>query len=105
MREKYGALAPFIANREDLNFVLTEMGSELMAGHIYVERGRKIQSLLSTTLKRLVTSTSNADATPRELRATTAGCSARKSFPTLPAISKSRIFFPARIGRNLSARL
>ncbi len=39
MRAKYGALVPYIANREDLNFVLTEMGSELMAGHIYVERG------------------------------------------------------------------
>ncbi len=39
MRAKYGALVPYIANREDLNFVLTELGSELMAGHIYVERG------------------------------------------------------------------
>jgi tricorn protease len=39
MRDKYGALLPYIANREDLNFVLTEMGSELSAGHIYVERG------------------------------------------------------------------
>jgi tricorn protease len=39
IRAKYGALVPYIANREDLNFVLTEMGSELMAGHIYVERG------------------------------------------------------------------
>jgi tricorn protease len=39
IRAKYGALIPYIANREDLNFVLTEMGSELMAGHIYVERG------------------------------------------------------------------
>ncbi|HYY56027.1 MAG TPA: PDZ domain-containing protein, partial [Pyrinomonadaceae bacterium] len=39
IRARYGALVPYIANREDLNFVLTEMGSELMAGHIYVERG------------------------------------------------------------------
>ncbi|MBD0373285.1 MAG: PDZ domain-containing protein, partial [Pyrinomonadaceae bacterium] len=39
IRAKYEQLVPFIANREDLNFVLTEMGSELMAGHIYVERG------------------------------------------------------------------
>jgi tricorn protease len=39
IRAKYGALVPFIANREDLNFVLTEMGNELSAGHIYVERG------------------------------------------------------------------
>ncbi|MFN2598277.1 MAG: PDZ domain-containing protein, partial [Pyrinomonadaceae bacterium] len=37
--DKYGALVPYVANREDLNFVLTEMGSELMAGHIYVDRG------------------------------------------------------------------
>ncbi|MDT7605096.1 MAG: tricorn protease, partial [Acidobacteriota bacterium] len=39
VRAKYGALVPYIANREDLNYVMTEMGSELMAGHIYVERG------------------------------------------------------------------
>jgi tricorn protease len=39
IRDKYGALVPFIANREDLNYVLTEMGSELSAGHIYVARG------------------------------------------------------------------
>jgi tricorn protease len=39
IRDKYGALVPYIANREDLNFLLTEMGSELSAGHIYVERG------------------------------------------------------------------
>lgn len=39
MRDKYGALVPYIANREDLNFLLTEMGSELSAGHVYVERG------------------------------------------------------------------
>ncbi len=39
IRAKYEQLVPHIANREDLNFVLTEMGSELMAGHIYVERG------------------------------------------------------------------
>ena len=39
IRSKYGALVPYIANREDLNFLLTEMGSELMAGHVYVDRG------------------------------------------------------------------
>jgi tricorn protease len=39
IRDKYGALVPYIANREDLNFLLTEMGNELSAGHIYVERG------------------------------------------------------------------
>jgi tricorn protease len=39
IRAKYGALVPYMANREDLNFLLTEMGSELMAGHIYADRG------------------------------------------------------------------
>jgi tricorn protease len=39
LRAKYGALVPHVAHREDLNFILTELGSELMAGHIYVERG------------------------------------------------------------------
>lgn len=39
VRAKYGALVPYLANREDLNFVLTEMGNELSAGHIYVDRG------------------------------------------------------------------
>ncbi|MBV9958680.1 MAG: PD40 domain-containing protein, partial [Acidobacteria bacterium] len=39
IRQKYGALVPYMANREDLNFLLTEMGSELMAGHVYVDRG------------------------------------------------------------------
>ncbi|HYY97270.1 MAG TPA: PDZ domain-containing protein [Pyrinomonadaceae bacterium] len=39
IRDKYGALVPFVANREDLNYLMTEMGSELSAGHIYVERG------------------------------------------------------------------
>ncbi|HKS27584.1 MAG TPA: PDZ domain-containing protein [Pyrinomonadaceae bacterium] len=39
IRAKYEQLVPYVANREDLNFLMTEMGSELMAGHIYVERG------------------------------------------------------------------
>jgi tricorn protease len=39
IRTRYGQLVPFIANREDLNFLLTEMGSELSAGHVYTERG------------------------------------------------------------------
>ena len=39
IRDKYGALVPYLANREDLNFLLTEMGSELMAGHVYTNRG------------------------------------------------------------------
>jgi tricorn protease len=39
IRDKYGALIPYVANREDFTYLLTEMGSELMAGHIYAERG------------------------------------------------------------------
>jgi tricorn protease len=39
VRDKYGALIPYVANREDFTFLLTEMGSELMAGHVYAERG------------------------------------------------------------------
>ena len=39
IRDKYGALIPHVANREDFTFLLTEMGSELMAGHVYAERG------------------------------------------------------------------
>jgi tricorn protease len=39
IRDKYGALIPYVANREDFTFLLTEMGSELSAGHIYAERG------------------------------------------------------------------
>ncbi|HEX7957743.1 MAG TPA: PDZ domain-containing protein, partial [Pyrinomonadaceae bacterium] len=39
VRDKYGALIPHVANREDFTFLLTEMGSELMAGHVYAERG------------------------------------------------------------------
>jgi tricorn protease len=31
IRAKYEQLVPYIANREDLNYVLTEMGGELMA--------------------------------------------------------------------------
>ncbi|HEX8161923.1 MAG TPA: PDZ domain-containing protein [Pyrinomonadaceae bacterium] len=38
IRAKYGALVPYIANREDLYYLLTEMGSELMAGHVYADR-------------------------------------------------------------------
>ena len=39
IRDKYGAMIPHVANREDFTFLLTEMGSELMAGHVYAERG------------------------------------------------------------------
>lgn len=39
LRDKYGALIPYVANREDFTYLLTELGSELMAGHVYAERG------------------------------------------------------------------
>ena len=39
VRDKYGALVPHVANREDFTHLLAEMGSELMAGHVYAERG------------------------------------------------------------------
>jgi tricorn protease len=39
LRDKYGALIPHVANREDFTNLLTELGSELMAGHVYAERG------------------------------------------------------------------
>ncbi|HEX8336839.1 MAG TPA: PDZ domain-containing protein, partial [Pyrinomonadaceae bacterium] len=39
LRDKYGALIPHVANREDFTYLLTELGSELMAGHVYAERG------------------------------------------------------------------
>jgi tricorn protease len=39
IRAKYAQLVPFLASRSDLDFILTEMGNELSAGHIYVERG------------------------------------------------------------------
>jgi tricorn protease len=38
MREKYGSLVPHVAHREDLTFLLAELGGELSAGHIYAER-------------------------------------------------------------------
>ncbi|MFN2416786.1 MAG: PDZ domain-containing protein [Pyrinomonadaceae bacterium] len=39
MRDKYGVMIPHVANREDFTFLLSELGSELMAGHVYAERG------------------------------------------------------------------
>jgi tricorn protease len=39
LRDRYGALIPYVANREDFTHLLAELGSELMAGHVYAERG------------------------------------------------------------------
>jgi len=39
LRDKYAQLLPDLATRSDLDFILTELGSEISAGHVYVERG------------------------------------------------------------------
>jgi tricorn protease len=39
MKERYGALVPFIAHRSDLDFIFGEMVAELEAGHTYVQNG------------------------------------------------------------------
>lgn len=39
LREQYGQLVPWAATRQDLDFILGELGGEISAGHVYVERG------------------------------------------------------------------
>lgn len=39
IRDRYGAMLPHVASRGDLDFLLGEIGAELSAGHVYVERG------------------------------------------------------------------
>jgi tricorn protease len=39
MRDRYGALLPWLGCRDDLDYLLAELGAELSAGHVYVERG------------------------------------------------------------------
>lgn len=39
MRDRYGALLPYLGCRDDLDFLLSELGAELSAGHVYVSRG------------------------------------------------------------------
>jgi tricorn protease len=39
LRDKYAQLLPDLATRADLDFLLTELGAEISAGHVYVERG------------------------------------------------------------------
>jgi tricorn protease len=38
VRDRYARLVPGMASRSDLDFILGEMGGELSAGHVYVER-------------------------------------------------------------------
>jgi len=39
MRDRYGALVPYVAHRRDLDYILGELGGELNAGHVYVQSG------------------------------------------------------------------
>ncbi len=39
MRDRYAALLPYVATRADLDYIFGELGGELSAGHVYVERG------------------------------------------------------------------
>ncbi|MFQ5670640.1 MAG: PDZ domain-containing protein [Acidobacteriota bacterium] len=39
MRERYGALVPFVAHRADLDAILGELGGELSSSHVYVQSG------------------------------------------------------------------
>jgi len=41
MRARYGEQVPFAATRSDLDFLLGELGGEISAGHVYVERGNE----------------------------------------------------------------
>ena len=41
MRDRYGALLPYVARTEDLDWILGELGAELSAGHVYVETGER----------------------------------------------------------------
>ncbi|HEX2550254.1 MAG TPA: PDZ domain-containing protein, partial [Nocardioidaceae bacterium] len=37
--DRYQALVPYVARRSDLDYILGELGGEVSAGHVYVERG------------------------------------------------------------------
>ncbi|HEY6552187.1 MAG TPA: PDZ domain-containing protein, partial [Vicinamibacteria bacterium] len=39
MRDRYGALLPYAARPEDLDWLLSELGAELSAGHVYLQPG------------------------------------------------------------------
>jgi tricorn protease len=39
VRDRYGALLPYLGCRDDLDYLLEELGAELSAGHVYVSRG------------------------------------------------------------------
>jgi tricorn protease len=39
MRDRYAGMLPFMSTRSDLDYLLTELGGELSAGHVYVQPG------------------------------------------------------------------
>jgi tricorn protease len=39
MHDRYGELLPYLGCRDDLDYLLEELGAELSAGHVYVSRG------------------------------------------------------------------
>lgn len=41
MKERYGALVPYITTRDDLDFIFGELVGELEAGHTYVQSGEE----------------------------------------------------------------
>jgi tricorn protease len=41
MKERYGALVPYVTTREDLDFIFGELVGELEAGHTYVQSGEE----------------------------------------------------------------
>jgi len=43
MKEKYGALVPYVRNRDDLTYIIGELIGELSVGHAYVNSGEKIK--------------------------------------------------------------
>ncbi|MBP6977731.1 MAG: PDZ domain-containing protein [Bacteroidales bacterium] len=58
MKDKYGVMLPYVNNRNDLNYLIGEMISELSIGHAYINGGDKPQperiqiGLLGATLSR-----------------------------------------------------
>lgn len=41
MKEKYGAMVPYVAHRSDLSYLIGEMVAELNVGHAYVNNGER----------------------------------------------------------------
>jgi len=65
-REKYGALLPYVATRNDLTYLIGEMISELHVGHAYVGGGDRIEA--PRTLTGLLGAQVSRDAQSRAYR-------------------------------------